>query len=326
MWAFAAAVTITLHRYPDRPVWHLRIGIAVFAAFGAGLNYVHGLTVPPFPHMPTGPVTGGIMAAVSVAGVTAHQLVTAFGSDADGMPPASIRTEIEAVREALDASVRALWERHDTTAASLDETVRAMQEAFRTESAAVREALRTQTDAVRAAVRTDIETVRERHDTTAAHLDDAIGGMQAEFRTQIQAVRERHDTTAASLADTIRGAQEASRTEIEAVRETLTQIETPSSDPGKPLAADRAALVTELADEIRDAISSGERWKPDYAALMARTGYLRSWCEKAVRDARTEAFSAPHQTRTGNGTHPRPAPYAGTARTDGTPDTAAEAA
>jgi hypothetical protein len=77
MWAFAAAVTLTLHRHPGRPVWHLRAGIAVFAAFGAGLNYVHGLTVPPFPGMPPGPVIGGVMAAISVAGVTAHQLITA---------------------------------------------------------------------------------------------------------------------------------------------------------------------------------------------------------------------------------------------------------
>ena len=56
---------------------------------------------------------------------------------------------------------------------------------------------------------------------------------------------------------------------------------------------DRAALVAELADQIRDAISSGERWAPDYDALMERTGFRRSWCEKAVRDARTQAFSAP---------------------------------
>jgi len=56
---------------------------------------------------------------------------------------------------------------------------------------------------------------------------------------------------------------------------------------------DRAALVAELADQVRDAITSGDRWAPDYDALMERTGFRRSWCEKAVRDARTQAFSAP---------------------------------
>ena len=53
---------------------------------------------------------------------------------------------------------------------------------------------------------------------------------------------------------------------------------------------DRAAVVARLAGQIRDAIEAGERWQPDYPALMARTGFRRSWCEKAVRDARTAVF------------------------------------
>jgi hypothetical protein len=60
--------------------------------------------------------------------------------------------------------------------------------------------------------------------------------------------------------------------------------------PGRGSEVDRAALVAELADQIRDAIEAGERWQPDYAALIQRTGFRRSWCEKAVRDARTAAF------------------------------------
>jgi hypothetical protein len=77
MWAFAAAVTITVRRYPGRPVWHLRAGIAAFAVFGAALNYVHGSSMTPVPGQPHGPVTGAVMAVISVAGVIAHQLVTA---------------------------------------------------------------------------------------------------------------------------------------------------------------------------------------------------------------------------------------------------------
>jgi DNA-binding CsgD family transcriptional regulator len=73
MWAFAAAVTITRHRHPDRPIWHLRAGTVVFALSGAVLNFAHGLTLA---HV-GGPVTGTVMALVSVAGVTAHQLTTA---------------------------------------------------------------------------------------------------------------------------------------------------------------------------------------------------------------------------------------------------------
>jgi hypothetical protein len=66
---------------------------------------------------------------------------------------------------------------------------------------------------------------------------------------------------------------------------------------------DRAAVVAGLAGQIRAATEAGQRWRPDYATLMARTGRRRSWCEKAVRDARTAAsrpaVPAP-ATRTGH--------------------------
>jgi hypothetical protein len=58
-------------------------------------------------------------------------------------------------------------------------------------------------------------------------------------------------------------------------------------------AVDRDAVIARLADEIRDAIDAGERWQPDYPALMQATGRRRSWCEKAVRDARTAVFDTP---------------------------------
>lgn len=75
MWAFAAATTISLHRDPTGPVWHLRLGTAVFAAAGAVLNFLHGLSAAPGAFR--GPVAGVVMALVSVAGVVAHQIVTA---------------------------------------------------------------------------------------------------------------------------------------------------------------------------------------------------------------------------------------------------------
>src|SRR5215470_7462915 len=48
-----------------------------------------------------------------------------------------------------------------------------------------------------------------------------------------------------------------------------------------PSGVDRTALVAELAAHIRAAEQAGQEWRPDYEALMARTGYRRSWCEKA---------------------------------------------
>jgi hypothetical protein len=73
-WVFAAATTITRHRHPDRPLWHLRLGTAVFAALGGALNFAHGVTTQAGWH---GIVDGAVYALVSVSGVTAHQLITA---------------------------------------------------------------------------------------------------------------------------------------------------------------------------------------------------------------------------------------------------------
>lgn len=69
MWAFAVAVQISRHRHPDRSVWALQVGVAVFAATAAGLNFLHGRTGG-------GWSSGLVMAVVSIAGVAAHQLVT----------------------------------------------------------------------------------------------------------------------------------------------------------------------------------------------------------------------------------------------------------
>ena len=77
---------------------------------------------------------------------------------------------------------------------------------------------------------------------------------------------------------------------------------------------DRAAIVAELADQIRDAIEAGERWQPDYPALIQRTGFRRSWCEKVVRDARTAVFRTAVTPPARTGTDPDPDGPARTAR------------
>jgi hypothetical protein len=81
------------------------------------------------------------------------------------------------------------------------------------------------------------------------------------------------------------------------VREVLASDRTGGEDrtdePPPPAEVDRDAVVAELAAEMRAAIDAGERWRPDYDALMARTGFRRSWCEKAVRDARMSALDPP---------------------------------
>ena len=69
MWAFAVAVQYTRRRHADRPVWALQLGVWSFATVAAVLNALHGLA--------RGVDAGAVMAVASVAGVMAHQLVTA---------------------------------------------------------------------------------------------------------------------------------------------------------------------------------------------------------------------------------------------------------
>jgi hypothetical protein len=78
---------------------------------------------------------------------------------------------------------------------------------------------------------------------------------------------------------------------------TDTRTEPPSPGASRTVGSvqvDRAALVRELARDILREQAAGSDWRPDYDALMARTGYRRSWCEKAVRDARARVGHDPH--------------------------------
>jgi hypothetical protein len=71
--------------------------------------------------------------------------------------------------------------------------------------------------------------------------------------------------------------------------------------PGAPLASvARPVIVAMLAGQLRDAVDTGQVWRPDYEALMASTGRRRSWCEKAVRDARNLMLTLP-QPDSGSG-------------------------
>ncbi len=102
-------------------------------------------------------------------------------------------------------------------------------------------------------------------------------------------------------AETAAAVRAAARTGIQpealggAVRDPRGDART--GEPTGP--ADRDAVVASIAEEIRDAIEAGERWHPDYQALMERTGRRRSWCEKAVRDARMTVLDSPDD-RTGD--------------------------
>jgi hypothetical protein len=61
----------------------------------------------------------------------------------------------------------------------------------------------------------------------------------------------------------------------------------------QPARVDRTAVVAELADQIRDAVRSGDIWRPNYSAMMAATGRKRFWREKVVHDARGAVLEFP---------------------------------
>lgn len=110
-------------------------------------------------------------------------------------------------------------------------------------------------------------------------------------------------------------AQGPVRTEQEPPRAART------GEVGERAPVTRDEVVATLAAEIRDAIEAGERWTPDYAALMQRTGFRRSWCEKAVRDARTAAAFPGSLTGAGQTGQGRTGPL----RTEGGPGQLAHA-
>lgn len=101
MWAFAVSVQLTRARYPDRPVWALQLGVVGFAAANVALNFLHGQTTG-------GWSTGLVMAVVSVAGVAAHQLVTAGARRAPAERDAAhaARATRQAVRRYRQAALR----------------------------------------------------------------------------------------------------------------------------------------------------------------------------------------------------------------------------
>ena len=104
-------------------------------------------------------------------------------------------------------------------------------------------------------------------------------------------VRDLEQSLAAALART--GAAER---ELESARVRIAGLSAALARAGsgadEPADDGRDALVAELAEAIREAARAGERWRPDYDDLMARTGHQRRWCEYVVRDARSAVLGS----------------------------------
>ena len=101
-------------------------------------------------------------------------------------------------------------------------------------------------------------------------------------------VRDLEQSLAAALARTGTAEREleSARRRIAELAAALARADPRAGDDG------RDALVAELAGAIREAAAAGDRWRPDYEDLMARTGHQRRWCEYVVRDARSAVFGS----------------------------------
>jgi hypothetical protein len=275
MWAFAAATTITRRQHPDKPVWHLRLGTLLFAAYGAALNFLHGLSKG-------GVLTGVSMALISVAGVTAHQLITAG--------PRRSRSEREQAR--IDRAV-ARRERAARRAAVRSASVQldgsgharlVFEAATATLSRGRLSRMRLEFGGDRA-LAPDVAPVRVSDPVQA----EAVPAPEPVYgHKPVRATCTGGDQAAA--ARTTRGGPHE-QTEVSATHDDL------EGDPSRwDPPADRNAAVAELADQIRDAVRAGDIWRPNYSELMAATGRKRSWCEKVVHDARSAVLEVPAST------------------------------
>jgi hypothetical protein len=209
MWVFEAAVSLARRQDAKRleadssaapsPVWHLQAGVGVFAAFGAVLNFAHGMSAA-VPHH--GPLTGAVMALISVAGVTAHHLTKAgprrprrTRAERDDARIGRIirRRELKARKDSVKAADIAVGPDGVTRLILPDAGALTPAEAdtIRTEIADTAEALRTLVESVRAALRADIAAIANT-DTVSARPDT---------KTAVRTLRDKHpDLSVADIA------------------------------------------------------------------------------------------------------------------------------
>jgi hypothetical protein len=220
------------------------------------------------------------MALISVAGVTAHQLITAG--------PRRSRTEREQAR--IDRTI-ARRERAARRAAVRDATIQLdgighARLIFEPGAAALSRGRLSRSrlepdDAIAALDAASVRASDPIQARAAVRVPEPVPGQEP--------VRPRCTGTAAEPATTQTTPGEDR--EQARVAGALGSLNSDASRHDGPV--DRNAVVAELADQIRDAADAGDVWRPDYAALMAATGRKRSWCEKVVRDARIAVLGVP---------------------------------
>jgi hypothetical protein len=315
MWAFDAGVTIRRRRDPGKPVWHLQLGIAIFAVYGAALNFLHGVA-PTTAHR--GLAMAVSMALVSVAGVTAHQLVTAG--------PRRSRAERELDRFRRDAERRQSAARKAAARMALvdiDEQghadlvyepgtyrlTRSLTGGRRLAAPKGRLALATRT----APARPPAVPVWEPEPEEPAGAAYGPGPQPARAPVVPSAAVAGQPATAAEapatrgldLRDAVAGTAgfpppefygpDADRAWSGPVPEAARDDSGPEDDDDDDAAIwaawPKEAVAAQLAPQIRAAAAAGTTWKPDYEQLIARTDRSKRTCESIVSIARGFAAS-----------------------------------
>lgn len=284
----------------DKPLWHLRIGTVIFGAYAAALNFLHGMTAAADPH--THAVTSHTyvvavsMALVSVAGVIAHQLVTAGPRsskqerDAARMDREVARRELAVRRHAVRSAAVDLDEDGHATLVYEPGTVRLDRRVGRPKL--VR-------DAARTAVGLPVVQPENPHPHPApavpAPADAGPAALPAPDGHPEYTLPVRTEPAPAAPVR-VPGPDEGERGNVPRnVPRPAGNVPAAGDqdgagwvqpEPGMTPADYFEALVSQVMDRMGEARADGRRFRPGYDQMTADTGKSLSWCEKAVGEAR----------------------------------------
>ena len=199
-----------------------------------------------------------------------------------------MRDQISALNAAeslASISAQAPWDRRAAEAAQVSEARRQAQEQVRAAEQDRDQAVATARQEAEDRARATAQEVTRAQEDAARIAEAAMAQVRAleQSRTGLQ-----------SRAETSERDLEAARMRISSLADALARAEERAESHAEMPAPEigRDALVTELAEGIREAARAGDRWRPDYDDLMARTGRQRRWCEYVVRDARSAVLGS----------------------------------
>jgi hypothetical protein len=275
MWAFDAAVAIRRRRNPDKPVWHLQLGIVIFAAYGAALNFLHGMAPATSHH---GLVVAVSMALVSVAGVTAHQLVISG--------PRRSRAERELDRFRREAERRQAAARKAAARMALVE-VDEEGHADLVYEPGTYQLTRNLIGARRLVAPKGRPALAPR--PAPAQPARLPADWSASFAGQPAAAADGPASTGPGVRDAPAGHAGFPPPQFygpDADRDDSVAEDGDGKDTAELVGWPQDAVAERLAVQIRAAAAAGTAWKPDYEQLIALTDKSKRWCEAAVSKAR----------------------------------------